>query len=56
MIPKVKAVITKVKVCSHGQIVETGPYPDARVWHTETQDFCTDRPETLQLKTAWVSV
>lgn len=39
---------TTVRVCSHGQIVSVAPFPDTRIWHTETRDFCTDRPETIR--------
>lgn len=40
--------IIKQLMCSHNQIVSTGPYPDTRIWHMDTHDFCTDRPETLR--------
>lgn len=45
-----------VTVCSHGEIVQTGPYPDTRIWHTESQTFCTDRPECLKSATAMLSI
>jgi hypothetical protein len=45
-----------VKVCSHGQIVDTFPHPDTRIWHKDTGDFCTDRPEALKTATATLTV
>ena len=48
--------IEAVRVCSHGQIVQTFPYPDTRIWHRDTQDFCTDRPETLKIGQATLTL
>jgi len=46
----------KVLVCSHGEIVQTGPWPDTRVWHTASRTFCNDRPDSPQTKLAAVTV